>query len=267
MAESFFPDVVVNGCRIPHAAIAAEAQNHEAPRTKPGWAWRKAARALTVRALLLEEAARRGLDAIPRQLGDGLREDGDEALIRVLLEASVASEAPSEKQLRAFYDAAPARFRAPTLYEAAHILFAAPEGDEAARNTARARATEALAALMKGDVSFEALAQAESACGSSASGGRLGQFCAGDRAPEFEAALDRLKPGAFAREPVETAFGVHIVRLDARAEGETPPFEMVRERIRLALEKQAWTRGARDLVAELVARADLRGVEFDAALG
>lgn len=267
MTKPFFPDVVVNGRRIPQAAIAAEAQNHDAPRTKPGWAWRKAARALTVRALLLEEAERRGVEAAPRDLGDGRREDDEEALIRGLLEAALAPTPPTEAEIRAAYDAAPERFRAPTLYEAAHILFAAPPGDDAARAAARARAAAALAALRDGAVRFEALAEAESACGSAASGGRLGQFSAGDMAPEFEAALDRLAPGAVRPEPVETAYGFHVVRLDAREAGRTPPFEAVRRRIEAALEKRVWTQAARTLVADLVARAELSGVEFDAALG
>ena len=62
MTMALFPDVVVNGETIPSAAIAAEAQNHGAPRDKPGIAWRKAAQALTIRALLLQEAGGRILE-------------------------------------------------------------------------------------------------------------------------------------------------------------------------------------------------------------
>lgn len=60
------PEVVVNGETIPPAAIAAEAQMHPAPAGKPGLAWRAAARALAVRALLRQEAARTGLLPEPR---------------------------------------------------------------------------------------------------------------------------------------------------------------------------------------------------------
>ena len=41
MNIALFPDVVVNNETIPSAAIAAEAQNHTAPKDKPGIAWRK----------------------------------------------------------------------------------------------------------------------------------------------------------------------------------------------------------------------------------
>ena len=80
MNVALFPDVVVNGETIPSAAIAAEAQNHTAPRGKPGIAWRKAAQALAIRALLLQEAKRRGLTPDPLELAPGRFETDDEAL-------------------------------------------------------------------------------------------------------------------------------------------------------------------------------------------
>ena len=43
MTRPLFPDIVVNGVTLDADDIAAEAQNHPAPRGKPGIAWRKAA--------------------------------------------------------------------------------------------------------------------------------------------------------------------------------------------------------------------------------
>lgn len=79
-------DIKVNGEVIPAALIAAEAQNHPAPPGKPGLAWKAAAEALAIRALLLQEAARRGIAPAPRDRGEGLIEDEDEARIRALLD-------------------------------------------------------------------------------------------------------------------------------------------------------------------------------------
>jgi hypothetical protein len=45
--------------------------------------------------------------------------------------------------------------------------------------------------------------------------------------------------------PVETRFGFHIMRLDARARGAVLPFEAVLPRLRAAEEKAAWVRAAR----------------------
>lgn len=265
MAGPIQPEVAVNGEAIPAAAIAAEAQLHPAPAGKPGLAWRAAARALAVRALLRQEADRVGLSALPRDLGRGRRETAEEALIRALIEVRVAPQPPDESSVRATYDRDPGAFRAPTLYEAAHILIPAPPQDAAARASAEATARAILAELAADPAAFERLARAHSACSSREAGGRLGQIGAGDTVPEFEAALDRLAEGEIAAEPVATRYGLHVVRLDARARGEILPFERVAPRIREALERAAWARAARDLVAELVGGAEIRGVDLRAA--
>lgn len=267
MTRPLFPEVVVDGRVIPPAAIAAEAQNHTAPTSKPGWAWRKAARALTVKALLLQEAERRGLAPDPIEIAPGKIETDEEALIRDLLDRAITPAKPDTAAARRFYAQDPTRFRAPTLYEASHILFAAPMGDAAARAKAMAFAKAAVDALRAHPGDFERIAREESACPSREAGGRLGQFCAGDMAPAFEAALDAAEEGVVAADPVETVHGVHVVRLDARAAGATPPFKAVEPRIREALEKAAWAHAARDFVAALASRARIEGVEFEAALG
>lgn len=265
MASPLQPEVAVNGETIPAAAIAAEAQLHPAPPGKPGLAWRSAARALAVRALLRQEAGRIGLAALPRDLGEGRRETEDEALIRALVESRIAPEPPDEAAVRATYDRDPGAFRAPTLYAAAHILLAAPPGDAPARAAADTVARLLLAELSADPGAFDRLAREHSACSSREAGGRLGQIGAGETVPEFEAALDRLEPGEIATAPVATRYGLHILRLDARAHGEILPFDRVALRIREALERAAWARAARELVAGLAAAAEIRGVDLRAA--
>jgi peptidyl-prolyl cis-trans isomerase C len=255
-AKPLLPEITVNGETISPAAIAAEAQHHQAPRGKPGLAWRAAARALAIRALLLQEARSRGLEPAPRELSPGLVETGEEALIRQLLEAAVEPAAPTGAEVRAAYEAAPDRFRAPALYEAAHILI--PATDPAARD----RAGRLLAILREDPAAFDRLAAEESACPSRASGGRLGQLSSGDTVPEFEAALASLAVGAIALEPVETRYGLHILRLDARADGAPLPFEAVAPRLREALARAAWTRAARAFTARLLAGASLTGIDL-----
>ncbi len=259
MTAPLFPQIVVNGETVPQAAIAAEAQNQEAPAGKPGVAWRKAAQAMVVRTLLKQEAARRGLVPQPRDLGAGRRETDEEAAIRALLDAELTAAPPDEDSVRAAYDAAPDRFRAPTLYEASHILLA-PAGAEAER-----LAADTLAELSRRPEAFEQLARARSACGSKEAGGRLGQFSSGDMDPAFEAALETLREGEIAAAPVATRHGLHVVRLDARAPGARLPYEAVRGHIAAALERAAWAREARGFVARLAAEAEIAGVRLDAA--
>jgi peptidyl-prolyl cis-trans isomerase C len=255
----------VNGEIIAAAAIAAEAQLHPAPPGKPGLAWRAAARALVVRALLFQEARRLRLAATPRALGPDRRETEEEALVRALIEARVAPEAPDEAACRAVYAANPGAFRGPTIYAAAHILLPAPPDDRAARADAASAAEAILAELRRAPDAFDRLARAHSACSSRDAGGRLGQLVSGETVPEFEAALDRLAPGELAPEPVATRYGLHVIRLDARAEGAVLPYDQAMPRIRVALERAAWARAARTLVAELAAGAAISGVDLRAA--
>ncbi len=267
MNKPLFPEISVNGRTVPAAEIAAEAQNHAAPAGKPGIAWRKAARALVIRALLLQEAARLGLKPEPQQTAPGQRETDDEALIRAAMEAGVNPAPVSEQEARAHYLAHRDRFRSPTLCEVSHILFAAPPDDAQARAQARARAENALARLAERPDDFAALARDLSDCPSRESGGRLGQIGPGDTVPEFEAALTRLRPGETAPRPVDTRYGLHIVRLIARAEGAPLPYEAVAASIRDSLEKAAWARAARAFTARLVDRATITGIDMTAPLG
>jgi peptidyl-prolyl cis-trans isomerase C len=188
-------DVIVNGGRIAAADIAAEAQNHAAPRGEPGSALRAAARALAVRELLLQEARRMDLSPEPRTLGPGRRETEDEALIRTVVETRVEPTTVSEAACRAFHAANPDQFRAPTLYEAAHILLPASEDDAPARAQALSTAQVLLAELARSPDAFDRLAGSHSACSSRTAGGRLGQIVSGDTVAEFEAALDSIDVG------------------------------------------------------------------------
>lgn len=262
--KPLLPPVIVNGSEIAPERIAAEAQNHPAPKSKPGLAWKAAARALAIRELMLQEARNRGLRPDPQEPEPGRIETEDEALVRQLMECAVEPAAVHESDLRARYEAEPDRFRAPALYEAAHILIAAPPGDEKARTAARERAALLLAELGRHPERFADLAARHSACSSRTSGGSLGQITSGDTVPEFEAVLRSLPVGSIAPEPVQSRFGLHVVRLDARAPGEVLPFEAVVPRLRLAAEKAAWIRAARAFTQGLAARAEVSGVSLGA---
>ena len=258
--KPLLPPVFVNGIEISAERIAAEAQNHPAPKAKPGLAWKAAARALAIRELMLQEARARGLTPDPVEVAPGQVETEEEALIRQLTELAITPASPDEAELRRVYAAHPDRFRAPSLYEAAHILFPR-QVDMAAL---RAHAESVLAELRAQPQRFADLARSHSACSSKDNGGLLGQLAAGDTVPEFEAALDTLEEGQIS-DPVETRFGLHLIRLDARAQGEVLPFESVLPRLRDAYAKAAWARAAAEFASELVVRAEVQGVQLQAA--
>ncbi len=254
--------ITVNGVVITPEAVANEAQHHPMPAGKPGWAWRAAAHALVLREVLLQAARARALVAQPQELSAGRWETEEEALVRQLLEALIVPAPADEAQLRARYEQAPERFRGPSLFEAAHILFAAAPDDPAARALALEQAQAVLEKLRAKPGRFADLAAQYSACPSRENGGLLGQLASGDTVPEFEAALATMAEGSISAEPVQTRYGVHILRLDARVGGKVLPFEAVRPHLCEAHEKAQWVHAGRAVVQSLVDQASIEGIDM-----
>lgn len=261
MNMTLFPDVVVNGEIIPQASIAAEAQNHSAPKDKPGIAWRKAAQALAIRTLLLQEARARGLEADPEEMSPGRVETEDEALIRALLDEALTIAPITDADVRAEWARDSARYRSAPLWDVSHILCACDPRDLDERAMAEARA-QAILARLDGDAKGFASAARESDCGSKAAGGHLGQLGPGDTVPEFEAALRTLAEGSMTPALVLSRHGWHIIRLNATAPGQVLPYETVRPKIGQALEKAAWARASRDFVETLAKAARIEGASL-----
>ena len=111
---------------------------------------------------------------------------------------------------------------------------------------------------------FASLAREISACPSGALGGSLGQIGPGDTTPEFEKALSALEPGVVSS-PVETRYGVHLIRVARRIEGRQLPFEAVRNEIATFLEEQVRRQAMRQYLSLLVGRADIAGIVLEGA--
>lgn len=262
MAAPLFPDLIVNGETIPQAVVAQEAQNHDAPKGKPGYAWRKAANAIATRTLLLQEARRRRIATDAAEVGPGRFETDEEALIRGLLESVIDSAAPDEATVRSEWERDPSRFRTPPLWEVSHILIPAEPSDPQATTTAQKLAEQLARTLQSSPKDFARLAKAHSACPSREAGGSLGQIGSGDTLPEFEVALRVMSEGQISASPIQTRHGWHIIRLDASASADVLPFETVRPMIADAMEKAAWARSARAFLAELVRKAEISGADL-----
>lgn len=254
--------VSVNGVAISRADIAREIQNHAAP--NPTAAWESAARALVVRELLLRQAAFLGLEAEPHTDADGLRETDEEALIRTLLEHEVKVPTADRDTCLRYYERNARLFRTDDLHEVSHILLPAPQEDESARQAARELAQALLTRLENGAV-FEDLARSHSVCPSRELGGSLGQIGPGQTVPEFEAALCGITPGTVHPQPVETRYGVHLVRVAHRIKGRELPFEAVEAEIASRLEEHAWHIAVRQYLSLLAGQAEISGIDLDGA--
>ncbi len=256
------PPVSVNGVPISRKEIAAETQNF--PAINPGAAWHAATRALVIRHLLLEEARRLGIVAEPQADADGRIETDEDSLLRLLLEREVQTPKADEETLRRFYENNRKRFLTPPLFEADHILIAGRREDVAAFAQARERAASLAAVLMRQPERFADLARDCSDCPSREVGGSLGQISIGDTTPEFETALSGLAEGEISA-PVETRYGVHLIRLARKIEGSLLPFEAVKGRIASYLEEHVRRQATAQYISLLIGRADIRGIVLDGA--
>ena len=257
--------ISVNGVAIAEADILAETQNH--PAATPGEALLEAARALVVRSLLLQEAHRLGLDGSLAEDDDGRFLTPEDAAIQALIEREVAVPTATEDECRRYFNLHPERFRSDAIQEARHILLAAPANDPDARKKARLLAEELIARLTDKPDAFEALARKYSDCPSWEVGGSLGQLIHGSTVPEFERAVDRLEEGALSPNPVESRFGLHVVRLDRSVAGTPLPFDLVRDRIAAWLDASAWSKAVSQYVAVLAGQARIEGIDLQAADG
>ncbi|MFC3207354.1 peptidylprolyl isomerase [Aquamicrobium soli] len=91
-------------------------------------------------------------------------------------------------------------------------------------------------------------------------GGDLGYFGPGQMVPEFDKAAQALAIGAYTKEPVQTQFGWHVIKVEDKRAKQPPAFDAVKENVRSMV--------IRDKYFALVkqARADAKVEIPDAAL-
>ena len=251
--------IAVNETAIEPAAIDAEVQYHQA--ADLAGARQKAATALIVRRLLLDEAVRLGMDDDENVTA----ETWEERLIGKLIEREVRVPEPDEDSCYRYYRNNLARFTSPDLFEAAHILFPAAMEDESLRAAAKDAANATLAEVLKSPERFAALAKERSACPSKSRGGSLGQISRGQTVPELETFLNTIEPGQICKVLVPTRYGYHVLRLDRREKGRTLPFEAVKDRIAEYLHTRVWQRAVHQYVKLLAGRANITGIDLEAS--
>ena len=129
---------------------------------------------------------------------------------------------------------------------ARHILLrTGPQLSEAA---AAAQLADYRKRIVSGLASFESLAREHSQDGSAQQGGDLGWSTPGRYVPEFEAALEGLRPGEVSQ-PVVSRFGVHLIELIERREAKLTPREqreVAREAVRQKKMEEAYATWVRE---------------------
>ena len=167
----------------------------------------------------------------------------------------------SDDDLRKYYDAHKSEFE--RAGRATVSVLSIPRVITAADSAAVRARLEALRAEIVGGAKFEDVAKRESADTlSGANGGDLGKGGKGRFVPEFEKAMQALKPGEISA-PVLTQFGYHLIRLDSRS-GDTTQAHHILLRIQPSDSSQAKMDREADQLARIAAGSD-QPAKFDEA--
>jgi parvulin-like peptidyl-prolyl isomerase len=140
----------------------------------------------------------------------------------------------NDSDARAYYDTHLNEFTAPptvTLREILVNLQSDSRGiNVAADEAARARIQELRTRVTVGKEDFQKLAAQVSDSPSKANAGLIGPLSVNDISPDLRKVVEGLKPGDVT-EPIRTARGYQILKLESKSEAQTMPFEQARDQI------------------------------------
>ena len=244
MQTTNFEPVKVNGVEIDENLLAKEIQYYPAASLEE--ARMEAAKELALKELLKQVALARGLG------------ESDEAIDELLAKEITVVE-PTEEECQTYYDEHQKIFVSESLFAASHILLAADISEIEKREQLTNKAYELIAQLKDSPALFGDLAKLFSECTSKEQGGQLGQITKGTTVPEFETAIVAAPIGLI-EEPVETEFGIHIIRVDHREDGRPLPYEYVKTRLQERLMARQWHKSVNQYLHQLVAQANIEGV-------
>ena len=184
----------------------------------------------------------------------------DELAIRELSKQLSADVAVSGDDIATFYHANLAQFTIPEGVKARHILLAVnPDAPASAKEIQRKRALDLIKQL-NNKADFVALAKANSDDQSNKnSGGDLGAFPKGQMVKPFENAAFGAPVGKVVG-PVETSFGLHIIRVDEKIPARVIPLSEVQAdpRIKPFLLKEKVQKRLEESIAKMKTAAKIK---------
>lgn len=254
--------VFINDVEILERDIAKEMQHHTADTMDESKFY--AAQALVIRELLLQRAATLELD---KDLTPMENESEEEALIRILIEKEVNIPSDDEESCRRYFESNRERFQTSPLVEASHILIAAAPDDDNKRDKAKSIAQAVVQRLVESPDSFAALAKEHSSCPSAEVGGSLGQLSKGQTVPEFEKVLFATQKIGLIERPIESRYGIHVVRMDHFEPGMPLEFDMVEKQVKMYLRETVHRKGVSQYITHLAGEADIKGITIEAGDG
>ena len=168
--------------------------------------------------LLLLDARRNLLEADP-EFKAQLNRLRESLLINFAGSKVIDAVKVSDEEIKEYYDANPEQFTQGKSVNASHILVDTEE-----------KALELIKQIEDG-ADFAELAREHSSCPSKEQGGSLGDFTQGQMVPEFDKAVFAMEVGEVTKTPVQTQFGYHLIKLNAKTEERVAEFDTVKGQI------------------------------------
>ncbi|QRM53405.1 peptidylprolyl isomerase [Sinorhizobium sp. BG8] len=103
---------------------------------------------------------------------------------------------------------------------------------------------------LDGGKDFVELAKEKSTDPNKSEGGDLGYFTKGRMVPEFETAAFALEKGTYSKEPVQTQFGFHVIKVEDKRKQAPPTLEQVQDQVRQLVMRDKYVKLLEDAKAE-----------------
>lgn len=217
---------MVNGVSIPQSRIDMRVKAAVAQGQADTPDLRKAIRDNSINIeVLRQEAVKNGMDKNPDVIQQ-IEAANQEILVSAYLQDYAKKHPITDEQLKQEYDKLKAKL-GDKEYNVRHILV---ESEDEAK---------AIIAQLGKKAKFEKLASEKTKdAGSKDNGGSLGWVVPGNFVPQFASGLLQLKKGEYSKEPVQTQFGWHVIKLDDVRDLKVPTLEELKPQLQQRLQQQ-----------------------------
>jgi peptidyl-prolyl cis-trans isomerase C len=179
---------------------------------------------LVSRELVYQDAIKKGIDKDPEVL-QKLEAVKLSLIIGAALDKAMSNPPLKDAELKKIYKEKVAEFNQKE-YKASHILLKSKE-----------EAEKVITELDMGG-KFADLAKKKSTGPTGKNGGDLGWFAPQQMVPEFSAAVLKLEKGKYTKQPVQTKFGFHVIKLEDSRQAEPPSFDAVKPQLQRGIQQQ-----------------------------
>lgn len=194
-------------------------------RSNPGITEKAALDDLIATQLVLQQAKASGVGE-REDVKEKLKEFEERLILQAWTEDTIKTLAITDEDVKKVYDQEVAKIGKQQEYKARHILV--KTADEA----------KALITELEGGKDFAELAKEKSTGPSGKTGGDLGWFKSTSMVKPFADAVQSMEKGAISKEPVQTQFGFHIIKLEDQREAKLPELKSMEAGIKRSLEQE-----------------------------